>query len=61
MASDYILRIILCKVSYFQKLCLVILFKVNKSLEIFFYFTILLFNLATNLKLKVKEKKLFDI
>ena len=42
------------------KLCLVILFKVDKGLEISFYYTILLLFLAVRLKVEGDEEFLFN-
>ena len=52
IANTYIFGIIVNKFCYRKKLCLVILFKVDKSLEIDFYYSILFFDLAIYFKIK---------
>ena len=49
--STGIISVFICKPSYLQKFCLVILLKVGKGLEICFYYIILIFGLAINLKI----------
>lgn len=60
MAGAYIFSIVIKKLSYWQELCLVILFKIDKNSKINFYYIILLFDLAVNLKIKSGEELLFD-
>ena len=60
MASTYILSINISKLGRWQKPCPVILFKVNKNLEIKFYCTVLIFNPAIYLSIGCYEKSLFD-
>lgn len=60
MASAYICNIIIYKFGYWQILDLIIFLKINKSLKICRYFTILLFYLIINLQIKSGQKLLFD-
>lgn len=52
--------IIICKLSYWQKICLVILLAVDKSLEIDFCFAILIFSLIIRLKLESNTKLILN-
>ena len=52
MASVGIFGIIVIKLYYKKKLCSIILFKVDKSLKIDFYYIILPFNLAIYLRME---------
>lgn len=61
MASIYIFVIIISKLYYKKKLCLVILFKVNKSLKINFYYTIWPLGLAVYLQVKSNKKFLVNV
>ena len=56
MTSICIFGIIKNKFCYKKKLCIIILFKINKSFKINFYFIILLFSLAIYLKIKDNKK-----
>lgn len=57
MTGTCILYIIISKL---QKFCLIILFKIVKSLQTFFYYIILLFGLTINLRVKNNKKLLFN-
>lgn len=52
-----IFNIFICKFSYQQKLCLVILFKVNNNLQLYFYYIILILDLLIGLQLKMIKNK----
>ena len=52
ITSINIFYIIISKLSHLKESYLVILLKINKNLEISFYYTILFFSLAIYLKLK---------
>lgn len=56
---NYIFGIIVFEFSYKQKYCLLILFLIDKSLEIKFYYAILFFDLAIYLEMKSYRKPLF--
>ena len=60
MAGASISGIIVGKLYYKKKLCLIILLKVDKSLEINFYCIILPLNLAVCLQIKGGRKFLLD-
>ena len=60
IASINIFSIIINKFCYEKKLCLVILFKINKNLKKDFYYIILFFNLIIYLQIKDDKKFLFD-
>lgn len=60
MASIYIFDIILCKFGYQKELSLVILFKVNKSLKIGLYYTILALYLLISLRVEYSKKLLLN-
>ena len=49
MPDISILGIIRCKLSHWQKSYLVILFKVDKDLRVYFYYPILIFGLVVSL------------
>lgn len=55
-----ILRVVVYKLSYWQKFCWVIPVKIDKSLEIYFYFTILTFHLNIDIKEKISRNLVFD-
>ena len=60
MASTSIFSIVISKLCYGKKLYLIILLKVNKNLEVGFYYIILSFSLAISLWIKGDKKFLFD-
>lgn len=60
MAGDYILSIFISKLGHWQELCPVILFDINKSLEVSFYCAVLTFGLVIYLKIKSCRKPPFD-
>ena len=60
IAGACIFSIIISKLTNWQKLCLVILFKVDKSSKVSFYYTVLTFGLAIYLGIKDYEKSLFN-
>ena len=52
MASTGVLGFVINELSYWQKRCLVIIYKIDKSLKIGFYYAILSLGLAICLKIK---------
>ena len=60
VASASIFGIIISKFRHKKKPCLVILFEIDKSSKISFYYTILLFNLIVCLWIKGGGKSLLD-
>ena len=60
MSVMSIFGIIISKFHYKKKLYLIILFKINKSLKIGFYYIILSLNRAIYLKIKGSRQFLFD-
>ena len=60
LPNNYIFSVIICKVSYWQKLYLIFLLKVDKNLEIHFYYTIFIFGLLINLRVKGNRKLILD-
>ena len=56
-----ILGIIISKLHYKKKLCPIILFEIDKSSKINFYYTILLFDLIVYLKLGGSKEFLLDV
>lgn len=50
--GTYIFDIIINKFSYWHKIGLIILSEINKNSEIHFYYIILTFDMAVNLKIK---------
>ena len=60
MANASIFGIIIGKFRYKKKLCLIILFKGDKSSKVYFYCTILFFGLTICLRVKGDEKFLLD-
>lgn len=61
MASICIFSIVIDKLSYWKEFSIVILLIVDKSSEINFYYTILLFGLAISYKMKRNKKPLFNL
>ena len=61
IAGTSIFGIIIGKLYYKKKLYLIILFEVNKSLKVGFYYTILPLNLAIYLQVKGNKEFLFNI
>ena len=61
MANIFIFCIIICEFYYKQEICLIILFLINKYLEVSFYYIILYLILAIYLKIKSCKKLLLDI
>ena len=59
--SISVFSIIIYKFSYKLKLCLVILPKIDKNLEIKFYYTVLIFNLFVSSRVKQKKKLLLNL
>lgn len=60
IANARIYHIAICKLDYWQKPSPVILFKIDKSLEINLYYTILVFCLFVSLRIIYNKKPLFD-
>lgn len=61
MIDIYIFYIIISKFGYsWKKFYLIILFKINKNFKVNFYYIVLLFRLAIDLKIKGNKKLLFD-
>ena len=60
MIDTSIFSIIIDKLYYMEKPCLIFLLKVDKKLEIGFYYIILPFNLAIYLWIKSGKKFSFD-
>ena len=60
MANIGILGIIISKLCHGKKPYLIILFKVDKGLEVGFHHTILLLNLAVRLQMEGDGESLFD-
>ena len=60
MANASIFDIIIGKLRHTKKLCLVILFKINKSLKIDFYYIILPFSLTNRLWIKDNGESLLN-
>lgn len=61
MANACIYCIVINKLRYLQKLYSVILFKIDNSLELNFYYIILSFGLTIRLKMKGDKKLLLDL
>lgn len=61
MANVCVLGIVISKLDDEQKPSLVILFKIDKNLEVRFYYTILTFYLAVCLQIKGVRDLLFNI
>lgn len=55
-----IFSIVICKLSYWQEPDLIVLLKINKDLKIYFYYTILIFGLVINFRVKCSKKSVFD-
>ena len=60
MASTSILGIVICKFSYWQEVCPVILFLIHKGPEVCLHCTVLSFGLAIGLKIKSCRKFSLD-
>ena len=60
MTSASIFGVIVDKLSYRKKLCLVILFKVNKDPKIGFYHAVLSFGLAVRLWIEDNKESLLN-
>ena len=60
MAGASVFGIIVNKLYYGKKLCLIILLKIDKNLEIGFYCTILPLNLATHLQVESDKEFLLN-
>ena len=61
MTGSYVLGIIISKFGHWYELGLIILLKIDKVLELHFYYTILLFNLTVNLKVKLNKKLTLNV
>ena len=61
VANASIFGIVISKLHYRKKLCLVILFKVKKNLKVDFYYTILPLSLTVCLQIESNGKFLLDI
>lgn len=53
--------IVIAKFNFGKELCLVDLLKVDQSLEVGFYFTVLSFHLAFNLRIKGDRELLLNV
>ena len=60
MINTSIYNIIINKLFYIKKLCLIILSEINKSLKVGFHYIILLFDLIIYLWLKDSKKSLLN-
>lgn len=60
MASAYILIIVISKLGHWQKSCLIVLLKVDKSSKIGFNDVVLMFCLTIRLKKECGAEPLFD-
>ena len=60
MTGISIFSIVISKLCYRKKLCPIILFKIDKSLEVSFDHTIVSFNLAICLRVEDDKKSLLD-
>ena len=60
MTNNGILCIIISKFSHKKELSLIILFVIDKNLEIGHYYTVLLLSLVINLRIKGNIELLFD-
>lgn len=60
IADTHILSIIISKLGHWQEHYLVILFEIDKDLEVSLYCTILMFGLAVCLRVEDYRKPLFD-
>ena len=61
MAGAGILGVIIGKLCHGKKPCPIILLKIDNSLEVGFYYTILLFSLVVCLQVEGGKKSLLDI
>lgn len=61
MACLCIFDIVIEIVDYWQKLCFIILLEIDKNLEIYFYFTFLMFCLIVCLTIKSCKESLFNV
>ena len=60
VSNTGIFGIVLCKFSYWQEACLVILFLVHQSSEVCFYCAVLPFGLAINVRMESCRESSFD-
>lgn len=60
MANTRTFYIVISKFGYWQELCLILLFKINKCLKIRFYYTILTFDFAISLNVEGGEELLLN-
>ena len=60
MPNISIFDIIVNKLYFYQKFYIVVLFEIDKNLELYLYYTIFFFYLVVNLKIKDNKNLLFN-
>ena len=60
MLNISIFDIIVNKLYFYQKFYIVVLFEIDKNLELYLYYTIFFFYLVVNLKIKDNKNLLFN-